>query len=436
MKTKSYNHTAELKLADVIASLANGTLTPLALLNEIEKRMQEKEPLFQTFLPEENRFERLRSELAELEAAFTDKKKRPLLFGIPISVKDLFNVDGFPTQAGSKLPASLFQGEESPLVTQLKQLGALILGKTVTTEFAYFAPGATCNPLDPLRTPGGSSSGSAAAVSAGFTPFALGTQTIGSVSRPAAYCGVVGFKPTKGRLSTNGIVPFSPTIDQPGWFTQDLQGTAQIAPFLLKNWNASPICPNRNPVIAIPNDAYIKQADSLILEGFNQFIAKLEKENFKIIQTELFANIEEINAIHNQLIAYEFAQVHKNWVEEYRELYHSKTLDLIDKGQTIKPVILQKAKELQQKTMNFLTSQLEHFDLYISPATTSFPPLGLDSTGSPLMNLPWTFLGLPTLSIPFYPSNSGLPIGIQVAAIPNEDEKLVEMVKKFVNQNI
>jgi Asp-tRNA(Asn)/Glu-tRNA(Gln) amidotransferase A subunit family amidase len=426
MKKMCCDLTNELKLAEVISALQKGAMTPLDLLIEIEKRMQQNEPILQCFLPEKNRFERLRRELIELEKAFPDKKKRPPLFGIPIGVKDLFSVHGFSTKAGSKLQASLFTSDESPIVTQLKQLGSLILGKTVTTEFAYFAPGATKNPLDTKRTPGGSSSGSAAAVSAGFVPFALGTQTIGSVSRPAAYCGVIGFKPTKGRLTTKGIVPFSPTIDQPGWFTHDLAGSKIIASLVLENWK--PETEVQTPVIGIPHKAYLNQAEPLILQGFYDYINQLKKRNFQIIETELFSDIEEINAAHNDLIAYEFAQVHKKWVEQFRELYHPKTLDLIEKGKMISPDCKKTAPTLQKKVLTQMQELKANIDIFLSPATTSLPPLGLDSTGSPLMNLPWTFLGAPTFSVPYLPSNSDLPIGIQFAAMPNEDEKLVRVV--------
>ena len=151
-------------------------------------------------------------------------------------MKDIFHVKGFLTRAGSGLPVDLLTGPEAESVTQLKQAGALILGKTVTTEFAYFAPGPTRNPRNPAHTPGGSSSGSAAAVGAGLCPLALGTQTIGSILRPASFCGVVGFKPSFGRISSAGVIPFAVSLDHIGFFTQDVAGATLAAAVLCKNW--------------------------------------------------------------------------------------------------------------------------------------------------------------------------------------------------------
>ncbi len=142
---------------------------------------------------------------------------RPPLFGIPIGIKDIFHVNGFSTHAGSRLPPKQLMGEEAKCVSDLKKAGALILGKTVTTEFAYFEPGPTMNPHNPNHTPGGSSSGSAAAVAAGLCPLALGSQTIGSIIRPASFCGVVGYKPSYDRISRDGVIPVSPSLDHIGF---------------------------------------------------------------------------------------------------------------------------------------------------------------------------------------------------------------------------
>jgi len=156
-----------------------------------------------------------------------------------VGIKDIFHVDGFVTRAGTRVPPERFAGPEAASVALLREAGALIAGKTVTTEFAYFEPGPTRNPHNPAHTPGGSSSGSAAAVAAGLCQLALGTQTIGSVIRPAAFCGVVGFKPSFGRIPTSGLVYFSRTIDHVGLFTQDLDGMELAASVLCRDWQPS-----------------------------------------------------------------------------------------------------------------------------------------------------------------------------------------------------
>src|SRR5687768_9417567 len=183
-------------LPALVRALKSGELLLLDYLAQLEARAAETDPAIEAMMPEPGRFERLQREAEALLARYPNPAERPALFGVPVGVKDILHVDGLVTRAGSKLPPEELQGPESAVVSALKQAGALILGKTVSTEFAYFGPGPTRNPHNPAHTPGGSSSGSAAAVGAGLAPLALGTQTIGSIIRPAAYCGVVGYKPS------------------------------------------------------------------------------------------------------------------------------------------------------------------------------------------------------------------------------------------------
>src|SRR5439155_19212153 len=164
--------------------------------------------------------------------------------------KDIMRVDGLPTTGGSRLPPEALAGPESACVTGLRQAGALILGKTVSTEFAYFGPGPTRNPHNPAHTPGGSSSGSAAGVAAGLCPLALGTQTVGSIIRPAAFCGVVGFKPSHNRISTAGVIPLSVSVDHIGIFAANVAGIALTASVLAQDWRAERSA--RQPVLGVP----------------------------------------------------------------------------------------------------------------------------------------------------------------------------------------
>ena len=205
---------------------------PRAYFDQLEATFEEREPKVQAFLPEGNRFDRLRREYKALEQRYPDPDSRPPLFGLPLGVKDIFHADGFETHAGSNLPADRLTGDQAASLTQLKEAGALVLGKTVTTEFAYFAPGPTRNPHNPKHTPGGSSSGSAAGVAAGLVPAAFGTQTVGSINRPAAFCGVVGLKPSYGRVSVEGVIPLAPSLDHVGFFTTDVAGAMVMAPLL------------------------------------------------------------------------------------------------------------------------------------------------------------------------------------------------------------
>ena len=189
-------------LAEIADRLRSGDLDLHAYIDTLCDRIEQVDPQVQAFLPEPGRRARLHAAADELLATFPDPDDRPLLFGVPTGVKDIFHVDGFATYAGTAVPPEEFAGAEAVSIRRLRDAGGLIAGKTVTTEFAFFEPGPTHNPRNLAHTPGGSSSGSAAAVAAGLCPLAFGTQTIGSVIRPAAFCGVVGFKPT---LSTKTI---------------------------------------------------------------------------------------------------------------------------------------------------------------------------------------------------------------------------------------
>src|SRR5436305_13057726 len=208
-------------------------------LDAAEARYAEREPEVRAFLPEEGRFGRLRREARELHERWPDPEKRPPLFGMLVGVKDIIHVDGFETRAGSRLPPKVLRGREAPCVTALKKAGALILGKTVTTEFAYFAPGPTRNPRNLEHTPGGSSSGSAAAVAAGLCAVALGTQTIGSILRPAAFCGVVGFKPSRTQVARSGMIALAPSLDEVGFFTRRVEPARLVASALCERWRPS-----------------------------------------------------------------------------------------------------------------------------------------------------------------------------------------------------
>ena len=246
-------------------------LVLLRYLNEVEEFYYEHEPSVLAFLPEPGRFARLQREGRALMDRYPYPRSRPPLFGVPIGVKDIFHADGFVTRAGSKLPATILQGQEAETVRRLQAAGALIMGKTVTTEFAYFEPGPTRNPHNAEHTPGGSSSGSAAAVGANICPLALGTQTIGSIIRPASFCGAVGYKPTYERISRSGVIPLSPSLDHVGLFASDVAGAGLAASTLIEEWRSIHQDDNRHlPRLGIPEGPYLHHASQ---EGLNHLQA-------------------------------------------------------------------------------------------------------------------------------------------------------------------
>ena len=421
-----------LPLPTLTAALRSGELSLFAYLDDLEAHFAAREPDVLAFVPENGRFPRLRREAEELYANYPDPDGRPLLFGVPVGVKDIFHVDGFITQAGSKLPAEILQGGEAVSVTAARQAGALIMGKTVTTEFAYFAPGPTRNPHNPAHTPGGSSSGSAAAVAAGLCPFAFGTQTIGSINRPAAFCGVVGYKPSYDRISRENVIPLSWSLDHIGGFTRDVAGMELVASVLVSDWKSGDFGGKR-PSLGVPEGPYLEKASAEGLAHFWQTVEKLAKVGYTIHSIPVMADFDEIYARHNLIVAAEAARAHQEWYAQYKELYHWKTAELIERGQKISDEQLADAVAGREQLREELTAAMDahHLDLWLSPAAPGPAPAGLDSTGDPVMNLPWTHSGLPTLTLPGGCNDAGLPLGLELNGRWYEDEALLAYGKEI-----
>ncbi len=416
-------------LAKTAAALRSGELELTTYIDEICDRIDAVEPQVQALLPEPDRRARLRTEAAALQARFPDPGRRPPLFGVLVGVKDIFRVDGFPTRAGSKFPPEVLAGSETVCVTTLRQAGALILGKTVTTEFAYFEPGPTRNPHNLGHTPGGSSSGSAAAVATGLCPLATGTQTIGSVIRPAAFCGIVGFKPSYGRIPLDGLIIFSESADHIGLFTQDVVGMELTASVVCLNWQ--PVSTSnqsgRRPVLGVPEGPYLAQASPEALSAFEAQLAQLERAGYTVRTVGMFEDIELINRRHRRMIAAEMAQVHAEWFRQYESLYRPRTAEIIRDGQTVNAGELAAARAGRGVLRDELHARMEQagIDLWVSPAAPGPAPEGIHATGDPAMNLPWTYAGLPSVTVPAGRAENGLPLGLQCVASFMADERLL-----------
>lgn len=412
-------------LSETINNIKNNNIDLKSYLFDICENIEKNDTKIKSFLSEPSKFDRLIFELSQ-------KDKNQPFYGIPIGIKDLFVVDGFETKCGSFLPSELFLGEEAEIVKLLKSKGFLIAGKTVTTEFAFSEPNETVNPHNINYSPGGSSSGSAAAVSFGFIPVAIGTQTIGSISRPASYCGVIGFKPTYGKISTKGVIPFSPSVDTIGFFTQDIDGMIFLIKNIFENYSESSNL--KQPTIGIPVGSYLAQTSKNIKENFYSNVEKLKQKGYLIKEVDLFGDIDLINKNHRIIIAKEFSNVHKNWAELHFEKYREGSQNLIIEGTKLSIDDLNnslKEKNILQKKYEDI-SDLHNIDIWISPSTTTLPPEFLmKSTGSPLMNLPWTNLRVPTITIPCGTNENNLPFGLQIAGKYNKDEILLEYSKKI-----
>lgn len=414
-------------LTEISISLRNNTLDLKQYISNTCKRIELIEGTIHSLIPEKDREKRLLKEADVLLKKYSEPSKRPPLFGVLVGIKDVFRVEGMPTRAGSKLPVKVFAGTESAVVTRLKDAGALILGKTVSTEFAYFTPGPTHNPRNPDYTPGGSSSGSAAAVASGLCPLAIGTQTIASIIRPAAYCGIVGFKPSYGRINAENIIHLSPTLDTVGFFTQEISGAAIAASVLLDNWDSTARSSSR-PKLGLPSDAFLVQANCNSYNRFYKKVDTLTDAGYEIISFPLFKEIKNINSILRELLAAEFALNHKAIYKEYGELYSIASKELFEQGKKVSKAALTANKAIQETLRLSVaeTMKQEGIDIWICPSTTSSAPRGIESTGSPLMSLPWTFLGMPIITIPAGKSSHDMPLGMQIIAGYGKDEVLLQ----------
>lgn len=395
------------------------------------QRAGEAEPQIHAFVPEEHLEERLARETDRLLALHTAGGSKPALWGIPVGIKDLLHVDGLPTRAGSGLPPEVLTGTEGSLVARLRDLGVFIAGKTVTEEFAYNGPIATRNPHNTAHTSGGSSAGSAAAVAAGICPLTVGTQTLRSVTAPASFCGVTGFKPSYGRVPLDGVILLSPSFDTIGFFTQDLPGMEMAAALLVPDW--TPRQGDRKPVLGIPRGVYMELMSPEVKATFNAQIERLEQLGYKIIYADMPWEDEFIYGDSMlRFIEGEMARGHAQWFEQHEDKYGPPVRDAIRRGQSIQEDELEQYRRKQWVLRQELASLMakEGIDIWVSPAQGGTAPKAADNnTGWAGMTAIWGFAGCPTLSLPVG-MISGLPLGFQCVGSYGEDEWLLAWARE------
>jgi len=407
-------------------ALRGGTRDLTQYVETIRERFDSVEADVHAFIDETDRWSRVDHAVTHLKRRYPAAGERPPLYGVPIGVKDIFHVDGLPTRANSELPPSELTGAQAPVVSALLDAGAFVLGKTVTTEFAYFAPGPTRNPHALDHTPGGSSSGSAAAVATGLCPLALGSQTVGSVIRPAAFCGVVGFKPSYDRIARDGVLPLAASVDHVGLFTQNVPGMRLGAAVACPDWTTEPDL-DRDPVLGVPTGPYLEQASDSGREHYRRHLDALRESGYEIRKAPLLENIDEINERHNDLVAAEAALGHADWYAEYGDRYAPETVNLIEKGREVAVSRLADARRGRTTLRESLADAMaEHgVDLWVAPAAPGPAPEGIEDTGDPVMNLPWTHAGVPAVTVPGSETADGRPLGLQIVADFGSDEALL-----------
>lgn len=358
-----------------------------------------------------------------------NQNKNLPLSGVLLGVKDIINVDKFPTRCGSELPSSLFDGPQASCVTRLLKAGAVMVGKTVTAEFAASDPGPTRNPRNLSYSPGGSSSGSAAAVAAGFCDIALGTQTSGSVIRPAGYCGTFGYKPSFGRIASDGVLPFSKSMDHIGLLAKDMPTMAATLPILVDDWKNNKVgAQNGKPVIGIPKGTYIDLASKNVREQYEGVITKISAIGFVIKPINLTDDIIGLNDAHDLIANAELYQIHKFWLKNYRHLYKPKSLDALDFGKKISSEVLAENLLRAQKVQLHMQKLMEEqqIDIWLAPVAPDLAPRGISSTGDFRMNAVWSLTGLPVITFPTGTDHRNLPYGIQIIGRFGLDERLLD----------
>ena len=364
-------------------------------------------------------------------------KSRGPLHGIPIGIKDIVDVEGMVTGAGSPLMSKgLPKERDAELVALLKEAGAVILGKTVTTQFACFDPPPTRNPWNVDHTPGGSSSGSASAVAAGMCPVAVGSQTGGSITRPASFCGVAGCKPTFGTVSVDGVVPIAESLDHPGPIARSVEDLATVLSVVQ---NLSPNTTNVSGDDQTPprigrlrgfNEALV---DSELKAAIDRTLDALMTAGCLVYDVDVPHGFDELADNHKLIMAAGAAAWHRKRFAEHRDDYGPCVASLIEEGLAASATDYIKALEHQAALSQRMNALLgDGLDVLLTPATTG-PAPDISSTGNPVMNAPWSYTGLPTVSTPIALSTDGLPLAVQLAGRRHGDFGLLR-VSAFCEQ--
>jgi Asp-tRNA(Asn)/Glu-tRNA(Gln) amidotransferase A subunit family amidase len=368
---------------------------------------------------------------AAVDADFARRQARALdagpprgpLHGMPVGVKDIFDTADLPTEYGSPIYAGHRPAWDAACVAAARAAGAVILGKTVTTEFATMVPARTVHPRDRRRTPGGSSSGSAAAVAAGMVPFAYGTQTVGSIIRPAAYCGVVGYKPSFGMLSRSGMKMGAESLDTAGVIARSVEHAALLtAGSAIRNdlLEISSLEKSRIGVCRSPNWHHMSREGA---DAFENTVRQLGKAGARIVEAELPDSFGELDAAAQRILVYEMARGLAHEAAHHRSRISPILLERIDAGAAIPYAEYAKALSYSADCRRRLIDCFRDIDAILTPSATGEASLGLGSTGNTAMNRLWTLLHGPCVTVPAGEGPAGMPLGIQLVGLPAADAR-------------
>lgn len=401
-------------------AIRRGELTSEALVTACLDRIAEREPLIQAWAQLDTD-----DALAQARAADRARARRQtlgVLHGVPVGVKDIIDTAEMPTEYGSPIFAGRRPDHDAVVVVALKRAGAVILGKTVTTELAFFSPGKTRNPRNGEHTPGGSSSGSAAAVADFHVPLALGTQTAGSILRPASFCGVIGFKPGFGLVPREGVLEQSAPLDTIGGFARSVEDVA-----LLMDVLAGAALGESPPSAREPRFAFVRSpawplGEESMKEAFRVFVSRLGLAVEEVDTPPSFA--EGMDAQRRV----QFRDIARNYgplLDAHPSQVSAKLAEVIAEGRAVTDAQYEAALAPREPLYAEYQKLLDGFDAILTPASAGPAPRGLASTGTPAFNALWTYLGVPAISLPLLEAD-GLPLGVQLTGRRGEDGKHLE----------
>ncbi len=429
----------KLSAVDAAAAITSGEITSEQLVQACLDRIVELEDQIQAWAHLDPDYALVQAR----EADATRQAGKPLgpLHGIPVGVKDIFDTKDMPTEDGTVLHAGRTPGQDATVVALLRQAGAVILGKTVTTELAVYAPGKTRNPHDPERTPGGSSSGSAAAVAAHMVPLALGTQTNGSVIRPAAFCGVCGFKPSHGLVPRHRILQLSRILDQVGVFARTVEDCALIAQHLMdfdeRDPDTRPQAPFKLAETAMqeppvtPHLAFIKtpvwdRADDDTKDAFAELTEHLGEN---IAEYQLHGAFDAALEVHRTIMEADLARSFAREYERGKDKLSPELREKIERGQAVRAVDYNNAVDQIALFRGLLGEVFERYDAILTPAANGEAPAGLEATGDPAFCTLWTLCGMPAITLPLLRGSNGMPMGVQLVAPKGDDGRLLRTAR-------
>ena len=430
----------ELSLCDAADAIAGGRLSPVELLESTRERIERIEPRVLAWARVcEDEARRDARRLAELAAR---GERLGALHGVPVGVKDIFYTAGIETACGSPIMAGFVPAFDATAVARLRSAGAVVLGKTHTTEFASFDPSPARNPWALGRTPGGSSSGSAAALAARTCQGALGSQTSGSIVRPAAFCGIVGLKPTFGRVSRHGVHPLAWTLDHPGPMARTVRDVAALLDVIAgpdPNDPATLSCPAparyaaglgergserdgaRALRVGVPDRYFFDGLNPEAHEAYRAAVDTLRGLGCAVRDVKLPALFEPAMDAHELIHNAEAAAVHLDRYRTRAAEYGEKLRAIIETGLEVPAPTYLRAQQVRTKLIEEMRDLMRDVDVLATPAAPGPAPEGLASTGSPVMNRPFSFLGFPSIGVPCGRTRDGLPLGLQLAGRPFEE---------------